>query len=175
MNILELDIDGWYERNRLKYWVVVFLTVGFVVGLPFVIIGLILELTYRHNQRINELYNDEDDIFDEASDEAIDMNLELNNKKDLDNIKRINKKNQFECPKCGSESIETYRHLPFFRKENICTSCEYSWFPKNIIRMSRYICPNCGSHNMKPHAGGVTGVCFCVDCDFVGIPFIEDI
>ena len=44
------DFQDWYQQNRKKYWVIVFLTVGFVIGLPFVILGIVLEISYQKEQ-----------------------------------------------------------------------------------------------------------------------------
>ncbi len=166
----------WYQRNRLKYWVVVFLTVGFVIGLPFVILGLILEIKYHKNQNISKEDNDEEDL----KLENIDFDSRLNYKNDLNDKKdRKQEEIQSVCPKCGSNAIEVYRLPPFFTKKYICEDCEYSWSSKNKIskekrKITRYICSNCGSYNVKPHVGGITGVYYCIDCNFVGLPFMEE-
>jgi len=170
------NFHDWYQQNRKKYWVIVFLTVGFVIGLPFVILGIILEISYQNDQ--NEIeQNRLGDENNKEEDEFIKLEAEL----ELDNIKdKKSKEIHSECPVCGSKSIMTYRFPPLFLKEYVCDDCEYSGTSINKIhtkrksKIIRNICSNCGSSNVKPHIGGITGTHYCLDCKFVGIPIIEE-
>jgi len=170
------DFHDWYQQNRKKYWVLVFLTVGFVIGLPFVILGIILEISYQNDQNemeqnlLGNENNDEDDEFIK-----LEAELEFNNIKD-----KKSKEIHIECPVCGSKLIMMYRLPPLFLKEYVCDDCEYSGTSINKVhtkeksKIIRNICSNCGSSNIKPHIGGITGTHYCLDCKFVGIPIIEE-
>jgi|GEM_PF-4336814 len=166
----------WYQRNRKKYWVIVFLTVGFIIGLPFVILGLFLEIAFQKDQNNleqNGLGEDSNEEEDELR--KLDAELELDYKTDTKTKEMCN-----ECPVCGSKSIKMYRFPPLFLKEYVCEDCDYSGTSINKIHKKpksaiiHNICSNCGSGNMKPHIGGITGTYYCMDCKYVGIPIIEE-
>lgn len=159
----------WYQRNRKKYWVIVFLTVGFVIGLPFVIFGIILEIAYQKNRnQLKRTGKDED----ESELEELEDKIQLEYKKDKKREKIL-----YACPNCGSRHIKAYRFAPYFLKEYHCEDCDYiGTHVKKIYRkreITHYLCLNCGSRNINPYLG-FTGQYRCNDCGYIGLPILEE-
>lgn len=154
----------WYQRNRKKYWVIILLTTGFVIGLPFVIFGIILEIAYQKNR--NQLKQTDQEGKNE---EAGELERLLEYKK--------TEKILYACPNCGSRHIKAYRFAPYFLKEYHCEDCDYiGTHVKKIYRKKRkthYLCSNCGSRNVN-HYLGFTGQYRCIDCGYIGLPILEE-
>lgn len=159
----------WYQRNRKKYWVIVFLTVGFVIGLPFVIFGIILEIAYQKNRNPFKITGQEGK--DEENDELERLEDEIQ----LECKKR--EKILYACPNCGSRHIKAYRFAPYFLKEYHCEDCDYiGTHVKKIYskkRKTHYRCSNCGSRNVNPYLG-FTGQYRCMDCGYIGLPILAE-
>ena len=102
----------WYQRNRKKYWVIILLTTGFAIGLPFVIVGIILEIAYQRDR--NQLKQVDKERKDEEDRELGSL---LERKK--------TEKILYSCPNCGSRHIKAYRFAPYFSKEYHCEECDY--------------------------------------------------
>ncbi len=189
----------WYQRNRKKYWVVIFLTTGFIplieqqvsagtiilysaifstpglfIELPFIVVGIILEIAYQKSK--NQLEpggGDEED----TGFKRLETKLEFKNTEPKKTEETV-----YACPECGSKNLEVY-HFDFL-KEYHCRDCDYiGRHVKKVYRKERerkkrrrerYICPNCGSNLIKPFLGGFTGQYSCLDCGYVGIPLLVD-
>ena len=157
--ILDHSQNYWYVRNRKKFWVVLFLTIGFIIGFPFVIFGVICEIRYQMEKSRH---------VDPTEDIDLDIPEIIENKYEI----------RYECqkcPNCGSGQVETYTIPPSSTIECLCKDCENTWKAKKKINIiiDKYVCPNCGSYNVKPHIGGITGVYICIDCNYIGLPIVD--
>lgn len=154
----------WYQRNRKKYWVIILLTTGFAIGLPFVIVGIILEIAYQRTRTQRKQIDKE-----RKEEEDRELGSLLERKKA--------EKILYACPNCGSRHIKAYRFAPYFLKEYHCEECDYiGTHVKKSYRKKRkthYHCSNCGSRNVNLYLG-FTGQYHCIDCGYVGLPLLAE-